>query len=304
MNSILNIISTSVRMAVPLGYAAIAGSVSETAGIVALGLEGFMTIGAFSGVVGSYYTGNPILGLLIAAVVTGLFALIFGLFCIRFESDQVVAGVGMNIIATGLVSVLMVSIFDNKGKSALINPLKEIDLPILKEIPVLNQVLSGFTGLVYLLILIMIVSWIVIYKTPIGIRIRAAGINATVVDSLGLQSKKLKYCAVMISGVLAGLGGTFLSMSQLNFYSKDMVAGRGYIALAIFAFSKKNPLYCVLISLLFGFTEAIQLRLQKFPIPSQFLSMLPYACTLIVLVFSTVNAGKKKIKQVKAPQIP
>ena len=292
MNSILNIFTASVRMAVPLGYAAIAGSVSEVAGIIALGLEGFMTVGAFAGVVGAYYTGSTLLGICIAALSGGIFSLLLGVFCIRFKSNQVVAGVGMNIIADGLVSVLMISIFGSKGKSELITPLRQLDLPVIKSLPVLGGMLSGYTGLVYLLILLMVFSWVVIYKTPIGIRLRATGINSLVVDSLGLKADMLKYISVFLSGVLAALGGTFLSMSQLNFYSKGMVSGRGYIALAIFVFARKNPVLCVLISILFGFTEAIQMRMQVLPIPTQFLSMLPYLSTLIVLSFSASKTGR------------
>lgn len=299
MNIFLSIFSTSIRMAVSLGYASIAGAISETAGIIALGLEGFMTIGAFAGVVGAYYTDSTIAGICIAGVAAGIFSLILGLFCIQFQSNQVVAGVGSNIIADGLVSVLMISIFGSKGKSEMIRPLSQIDIPMIKSIPVLGDILSGYTGLVYFLFLVMLTAWIVIYKTPVGIRLRATGINALVVDSLGLKSNRLKYISVFVSGLLSGLGGAFLSMSQLNFYSKGMVSGRGYIALAIFVFARKNPVMCVLISILFGFTEAVQLRMQAFPIPSQFLSMLPYLCTLIVLLLS---AGEKK-KKIRAKDV-
>lgn len=296
MTLFLNILATSIRMAVPLGFASIAGAISESAGIVALGLEGFMMIGAFTGVAGAHYSGSAWLGVLMAVIASTLFALIFGVFCIRYKSNQVVAGVGMNVIAEGLVSVLMISIFGSKGKSEAVASLKSIHIPVIKNIPVVGTILSGYSGLMYILILVMIVSWVVIYKTPIGIRLRATGINDLVVDSLGLRANVLKYFAVGISGALAAMGGAFLSLSQLNFYSKGMVAGRGYIALAIFVFAKKNPVFCVIISVLFGFTEAIQLRLQAFPIPSQFLSMLPYICTLIVLAF-TILEGRGSRKQ-------
>lgn len=286
MNTVLNIIATSIRMSIPLGYAAIAGAISEFAGIVALGLEGFMTIGAFAGVLGAYYTGNGWIGVIIAILAGALYALIFGVFCIKYKSNQVVAGVGMNVIAEGLVSVLMISIFGSKGKSAMVDSLSSVNIPIIKDIPILNVLLSGYSGLAYLLIIVTIIAWIVIYKMPIGIRLRATGINDKVVDSLGLRSNQIKYVAVMVCGGMSALGGVFLSLSQLNFYSKNMVAGRGYIALAIFVFAKKNPVYCVLISILFGLTETIQLRMQAFPIPTQFLSMIPYLCTLIMLLFA------------------
>lgn len=289
MNTFLNIIASSIRMSIPLGYASIAGAISEFSGIVALGLEGFMTIGAFAGVLGAYYSGSAWIGVLTAAAAGALYALIFGVFCVRYQSNQVVAGVGMNIIAEGLVSVLMIGIFGSKGKSAMVASLPAIQIPVIKEIPVLNVLLSGYSGLAYLLAAVTVISWIVIYRMPIGIRLRATGINDRVVDSLGLRSNRIQYVSVMVCGGLSALGGAFLSLSQLNFYSKDMVAGRGYIALAIFVFAKKNPVYCVWISILFGLTETIQLRMQAFPIPTQFLSMIPYLCTLIMLLFAAKN---------------
>lgn len=289
MNTILNIIASSIRMSIPLGYASIAGAISEFSGIVALGLEGFMTIGAFSGVLGAYYFGNAWIGVLTAGAVGALYALIFGVFCIKYQSNQVVAGVGMNIIAEGLVYVLMIGIFGSKGKSEMVDSLSVIHIPVIKDIPVLNVLLSGYSGLAYLLAAVAVLSWVVIYKMPVGIRLRATGINDKVVDSLGLRSNLIKYISVMVCGALSALGGVFLSLSQLNFYSKDMVAGRGYIALAIFVFAKKNPMYCVWISVLFGLTETIQLRMQAFPIPTQFLSMIPYLCTLLMLLFAAKN---------------
>ena len=171
----------------------------------------------------------------------------------------------------------------------MVDSLSVIHIPVIKDIPVLNVLLSGYSGLAYLLAAVAVLSWVVIYKMPVGIRLRATGINDKVVDSLGLRSNLIKYISVMVCGALSALGGVFLSLSQLNFYSKDMVAGRGYIALAIFVFAKKNPMYCVWISVLFGLTETIQLRMQAFPIPTQFLSMIPYLCTLLMLLFAAKN---------------
>lgn len=297
MDVLVNILATSIRMSVPLGFAAIAGAISEWSGIVALGLEGFMSIGAFAGVLGAYYSGSAWIGVLAAVAAGCVFSLIFGIFCIRYRSNQVVAGVGMNIIAEGLISVLMITFFGSKGKSRIVEALPVIHIPLIRHVPVLNVLISGYSGLVYLLLAVTFVSWVIIYKTPLGIRLRATGINASVVDSLGLQADRIKYGAVMVCGGLSALGGVFLSLSQLNFYSKDMVAGRGYIALAIFVFARKNPVYCLLISILFGFTEAVQLRMQAFPIPSQFLSMIPYICTLAVLFMAVKDTGKFKKDQ-------
>lgn len=291
---IISILNTTIRMATPLAFAAIAGSISERAGVVALGLEGYMVIGAFAGVVGSYYFGSAFAGVMGAAIGGLIFALIFGILCVKYEANQIVAGLGINMLAPGLTSVLMVAIWNNKGKSETVSQLAKIDIPILKDIKFIGDILSGQISLVYIMILVMIISWIIIYKTPLGIRLRATGENSEVVDSIGLSSSRIKFFAVIISGVLAAIGGSFLSLGPLNFYSKNMVAGRGFIAVAIFVFAKWNPVYCVIISLLFGFSEAIQLRLQTLAIPSQFLSMLPYIFAIIVLSgFGNTNRGKQ-----------
>lgn len=209
--------------------------------------------------------------------------MIFGILCVRYKADQIVAGLGVNILTPGLASVLMVAIWDNKGKSDPVSQLAKIDIPIIRNIPIIGDIISGHISLFYVMLLVMLISWIIIYKTPLGIRLRATGENSDVVDSIGLSSNKIKFVAVIISAVLAAIGGSFLSLGQLNFYSKDMVAGRGFIAVAIFVFAKWNPVHCVLVSLLFGFTEALQLRLQTLAIPSQFLSMLPYIFAIVVL---------------------
>lgn len=280
---IISILNTTIRMATPLAFAAIAGSISERAGVVALGLEGYMVVGAFSGVVGAYYFGTAFSGVLGAAIAGAIIASIFALLCIRFKANQIVAGLGINILAPGLASVLMVAIWNNKGKSDPVSQLTKIDIPFIKDIRFIGEVLSGHISLFYIMLVVMLISWIVIYKTPLGIRIRATGEKPEVVDSIGLSSTKIKFIAVIISGMLAAIGGSYLSLGQLNFYSKNMVAGRGFIAVAIFVFARWNPVYCVLVSLLFGFTEAIQLRLQTLAIPSQFLSMLPYIFAIVVL---------------------
>jgi ABC-type uncharacterized transport system permease subunit len=280
---IISILNTTIRMATPLAFASIAGTISEKAGIIALGLEGYMVAGAFTGVVFAHYFGSAIIGVIGAAIGGAVIGLIFGILCVRYKADQIVAGLGVNILTPGLASVLMVAIWDNKGKSDPVSQLAKIDIPIIRNIPIIGDIISGHISLFYVMLLVMLISWIIIYKTPLGIRLRATGENSDVVDSIGLSSNKIKFVAVIISAVLAAIGGSFLSLGQLNFYSKDMVAGRGFIAVAIFVFAKWNPVHCVLVSLLFGFTEALQLRLQTLAIPSQFLSMLPYIFAIVVL---------------------
>ena len=289
---VASILSATLRMSVPLGFAAIGGAISERSGIIALGLEGYMTIGAFFAVWGAHVTGNAVCGLLIGALSAGFFALIYGFVSIHMKAQQTVSGLGMNTIAPGLVAILMVAIFGNKGKSTLVSNLQPIKLPIISKIPFFGEVFSGHTILLYVFLVVAILSWVVMYKTPEGIRLRSAGTNPEVIESLGLSVKAIQYRAVFASGILAGLGGAYLSIAQLNFYSSDMVSGRGFIAIAVFVFAGWNPLKCILAALLFGFMEAIQMRLQTLGMPSQIIQMLPYFCTLLVL--ANIRTSRKK----------
>ena len=297
---IISIVAASMRMAVPIGFAAIGGAISEKSGIVALGLEGYMIVGAFFSVVGASMFQSASIGLLFAMLAGGIFAGIYALMCIRFGANQTVGGLGMNIIAPGLVAILMVVLYGNKGKSVVVPRLGEVTLPIIKDIPILGKLFSGHTILFYLLILVAILSWIVFYKTPTGIRLRANGTNPEVINALGLSSDRIQYVAVVISGILAGMGGAYLTIGQLGFYSLDMIAGRGFIAIAVFVFARWNPAGCFWAALLFGFTQAIQMRLQTLGLPSQLIRMIPYIATLLVLI--NIRQSKTKNKTIKKPR--
>ena len=292
LSLIASVLSATLRMSVPLGFAAIGGAISERSGIIALGLEGYMTIGAFFAVLGAYMTNSAAFGLLAGALAAGIFALIYGFVSIHLKAQQTVSGLGMNTIAPGLVAILMVAIFGNKGKSALTPNLQPIELPVISKIPFLGEVFSGHTILLYAFLLIAVLCWVIMYKTPEGIRLRSAGTNPEVIEALGLSVKAIQYRAVFTSGILAGIGGAYLSIAQLNFYSSDMVSGRGFIAIAVFVFAGWNPVRCIWASLLFGFTEAIQMRLQTLGMPSQIIQMLPYFCTLLVL--ANIRTSRKK----------
>lgn len=297
LSQIAAILAATLRMAVPLCFAAVGGAISEKAGIIALGLEGYMTIGAFFGVLGSYLTGHAMLGVLIGALAAAVFAGIYGVCCIELRAEQTVCGLGMNTIAPGLVAILMVMIFGNKGKSAVVDSLPAVQLPLIQKIPFIGEVLSGHNLLFYLMLAAALLAWTVLFHTPEGIRLRAAGTNPEVVRALGLNVRAIQYRAVFTSGLLAGIGGTFLSLGQLNFYSLDMVAGRGFIAIAVFVFAKWDPALCIGSSLLFGFTEAIQMRLQTIGLPSYLIQMLPYLCTLLVLLNTGLCSRRKGQKQ-------
>ncbi len=282
-STVMSILAASLRMAIPISFASIGGAYSEKSGIIALGLEGFMAIGAFSAVIGAYLLQSAIMGLLFSIIAGGLFSSIYAFLSIRYKANQTVCGLGLNIIAQAIISVLMVVIFESKGKSSFVPSLQPIELPLISKIPGLNQMFSGHTIIFYLLIIIAILSWILFYKTPWGLRMRSTGTNPEVIIALGLSSKRIQYVSQFICGALCGLGGAYLSIGQLNFYSLDMVAGRGFIAIAVFLFANWNPILCIPVSLLFGCMMAIQMRLQTYGMPSQLIQMLPYICTLLVL---------------------
>lgn len=290
--SVVPILTASLRMAVPISFAAIGGAYSEKSGIIALGLEGFMATGAFAAVVGAHLFQSAVMGLLFAAAAGGLISSLYAFLSIRYSANQTVCGLGLNIIAQALISVLMVVIFGNKGKSAFVPSLQPVSIPLLSEIPVVKDLFSGHTVLFYLLIVVAIFSWTLFYKTPWGMRMRSTGTNPEVITALGLNPKRIQYIAQFTCGALCGLGGAYLSIGQLNFYSLDMVAGRGFIAIAVFIFANWNPVLCIPVSLLFGGMMAVQMRLQTYGLPSQIVQMIPYICTLLVL-FHTRRRKKR-----------
>lgn len=292
LSLLISILSAAVRMSVPLCFASIGGAICEKAGIIALGLEGYITIGAFFGMLGSLVSGNAYAGVLVAAIAGGLFSLVYAFVSIHLKAEQTVSGLGMNTIAPGLVAILMMSLFGNKGKSSFVNALPVFDFPILGRIPVIGTILNGNNILFYLMLVVTFISYIYVYKTPWGLRLRATGTNPEVIEALGLSTKRIQYFAVIVSGVLAGIGGSYLSLGQLNFYSDSMSAGRGFIAIAVFVFARWNPAKCLLVSLLFGLAEAVQMRLQVFSFPSQIVQMLPYVCTMVIL--AVMGLKKKK----------
>jgi simple sugar transport system permease protein len=281
---IVSLLSSTLRISIPIAFAALGAIFCERSGIVNIGLEGMMLVGAFGGVWGSHLTGSAFLGLLFAMLAGGLFGLIHAVLTIQFKTEHIISGLGINLLALGLTTVLMENIWGNRGRSGLVNGLGTIRIPGLVDIPVIGPIFGNTTILLYLLIVCLIVAWIVLYKTVFGLRIRVIGDNPKVADSLGINVYMMQYIGVILCGMLAGIGGAYLSIGDINMFSRDMVAGRGYIALAALIFGGWNPFGVFGASLLFGFAQALQIRLQVFNIPVQFVEMLPYIVTILVLI--------------------
>lgn len=278
-------LAATIRLAIPILLAALGGMYSERSGIINIGLEGMMLMGALAGVVGSSFTGSPWVGLLLALLAGGLLALIHAYFTISLQVDQIVSGIAINILSLGLTSFLFRLIFGITTSPIRVNAFAPVPIPLLSKIPVLGPVLFSQNVLVYLALLLVPISAFFLYRTTEGLKIRTVGEHPKAADTAGIPVFRVRYICTVVSGILAGLGGVFLSLGQFNMFVDNMVAGRGFIAVAAIIFGKWNPWGILGASLIFGAADAIQVRLQTagLGIPYQFSLMFPYILTIIAL---------------------
>jgi simple sugar transport system permease protein len=235
-------------------------------------------------VAGTYATGSTVLGLLVAMVVGLLFGLIHAVATVTFEADQIISGIAINLLALGGTGLLMVLFFGSGGTSPRIDTFPTIEIPLLSDIPVIGAVFSQ-SILVYLLYALVPLSWWVLYRSRFGLRLRAVGEVPEAVDTAGVSVFRLRYIGVSLSGVLAGLGGAFLSMSLLSAFTEGMTNGRGFIALAALIFGRWNPIGAFGAAMLFGFAQAIVFRGGiGFTIDQEFIEMFPYLLVIVALV--------------------
>jgi simple sugar transport system permease protein len=280
----VGLFAAALRMATPLVFASLGGIFSERVGIINIALEGMMLTGAFTGVLATFYSGNPWLGVLAAVLVGGLLGLLHALLTVKFAGNQVVSGTGINILALGFTAYMCQIVWGSRGASQSVQGLGTLSIPVLKDIPILGDILGSHTPLVYLMLIVVVVSYIVLFKTPVGLRIRAVGEHPAAADTAGINVYRTKYLWLMISGMLAGLGGAFLSLGHLNLFVWGMTGGRGFIALAAMILGGWLPFGALGASLLFGFADALQMRLQALGLlPSQIILTIPYVLTVIVL---------------------
>ena len=275
----LIVLFSTIRLATPLLFAALGGLFSERSGVINIALEGLLLAGAFTAAVVTYETSNPYLGF-VAAMASGAFvAAIFAVAVIHFEADQVVAGFAISMLMLGLPAVISGRLYDASGAT------NQIDKAYL-----LPEVFIGLPWTSILAFALVPIAWYVLYKTPFGLRLRAVGENPAAADSAGVNVYKLRYTAVILSGVLAAAGGAYLSIGQGSFFTKGMSAGRGYIALAALILAKWRPVPVLFACLFFGFTEALtfvipdiakQFNIEEIPV--QFVQAIPYVLTIIVL---------------------
>jgi simple sugar transport system permease protein len=268
----ISFVTQMIRIAVPYLFAASGGVVAERAGVVSLTLEGFMLTGAFGAVLGTNYTGNPWIGVLAGMLGGLIFAAIHAVASIRYRADQVVVGVAINLLAIGVTRFFLKLFFASSSNSPRVAGFGG------------NIKAAGFDNpLLWLGLLIAPIVAFVIYKTPFGLRVRAAGEHPDAAESVGVSVHRVRYIAVAISGVLAALGGVYLALDQHQF-TDQMTAGRGFIAISAVIFGRWNPIRAALACLLFAAAETFQIQLQgSHAIPSQFVEMIPYVLTIIAL---------------------
>ena len=286
MDTIIHFINTDIRMMMPILIAAMGLVYGERAGILNIGAEGIMLIGAFVGYAGAVFTGSPWVGILAAMISGGVVGLLFGFLVITLQADQTVVGAGLNIFGLGLSTTLNRVIFGVNSNMPRANTFEPLDIPVLSDIPVLGELLFQYNILVYLFIAILVVLHIVLYRTKLGLKVRAVGENPRACDTLGINVYRVRYGAVIFSTMLCGIAGAYLSIAQLSMFSENMVSGRGYIALSAVVFGNYSPLGTLVAGLVFGGGQALQATLAAMQtnFPDEFLQAIPYLLTILVLV--------------------
>jgi len=284
--NLTGMISSSLVRATPIALAALCGVISERAAVINIGIEGIMLISAQAAVMMATLAQNLYVGLIAGIVVGGLIAAFHAFLVIRFKVDQIVSGVAINIFGTGLTSFVssrfLQTNIDQLNNSGVF---PVISIPILSKIPILGPMLFENNIIIYLMLLVVIVMHVVLFYTPWGLRTRAVGEHPKAADTLGVNVYLMRYVNVIVGGMIAGLGGAYFTIGSVGRFDEIMTAGKGFIGLAAMIFGKWNPIGAFSSSLIFGFADSLQVKLQilRVPIPSEFLLMAPYIVTMIIL---------------------
>lgn len=298
LSTLLLLLDSSVRLATPLLLACLAGLFSERAGIIDIGLEGKLLISAFFSASAAAYTGNVWLGLLAGIAASMVFSGLHGLASITFRGNQLISGVALNFLASGMTVVIGESWFALGGRTPQLEPagrFQNITLPFAEETqgipfigPLYHDLISGHSILVYVAMLMVPLTWWVLFRTRFGLRLRAVGENPAAVDTAGVSVTGMRFAAVMIAGVLCGIAGAYLATGLSAGFVREMSAGRGFIALAALIFAKWRPWYALMACLLFGLLDATgslfqNIRILGIAVPVQFMQALPYILTVVIL---------------------
>ncbi|MCI9593723.1 MAG: ABC transporter permease [Lachnospiraceae bacterium] len=289
-----NFLALMLQLSVPLVLGALCGTIAERGGIILLGVEGMMLLGAFAGVAGSFFTGSAFLGIVVSVLAGAFAGWIYALFCLKWKAHQSVVGVGVNLFASGITAVLLKAIWHTEGMSDPVKAVANLTVLVLSDIPVVGAFFKNQSPYLYVMLIIVAVVWVLFYKTKFGLRYRAIGDQPHAVQTAGVPVNRYRYIAMMAAGAIAGLAGSYLSLSQNNLFVTDMTAGRGFMGLAANIFGGWQPVGSLLAGLVFAIAQATRFYLTDLSIPSQIVQMLPYIITLLILLF----VGKR----VKGPE--
>ncbi len=289
-------LSAMLRISTPLIYASVGGAFTNKAGTFNIGIESFMLSAAFFAMYGSYLTSNPWFGLLLGILSGLILSCLFGLFVFHFKANSMVVGISLNLSAWGLTTLLMVVLFNTRGSihNSRIVSFPTLDVPILKDIPIVADIFNNQTILVYMSFVIAVIACILMYKTPFGLRLRSVGLNEKAAQTAGVSITKYRWISILISGALAGIGGSFLPLNGLSMFNEDMTAGRGFLAVAAIMMGRGNPIKVLLSCLVFGYAEALTTTMQGLAIPSQIIRTFPYFATLLVMFLSNLKNFRGK----------
>lgn len=285
-----------IRMSTPIIFASMGALISRHAGINNIAIEGIMLTASLTGVAISAYTQSVILGVLGAMLGGAIIASVLAYMGLVLKSEMMLTGLAINTMASGGTVFLLYLLSGDKGAShglpSLVVP--NIDIPLIKDIPFVGNVLSGHNALTYLAFIIVFIVYFVIYKTKIGLRIRSVGENPDAAKSVGVNVTKTQFYSFILSGLFAALGGAFMSMGYLSFFSRDMIAGRGFIGMSAMNLANGRPFFTLLAAVVFGAADAISLVLQGFKFPPEFIQMTPYLTTVIGLVIFSVYQQREE----------
>jgi simple sugar transport system permease protein len=289
------LINITLVFSTALIFGALGGIFSERSGVVNIGIEGLMISGAFASAVATYYAGkadmgslSPWVGLIAAIIFAMVFALIHAVATVTFKADQVISGIVINFLAAGITVYLVKILFQGAGQTETLNDVfSKFEIPFLSKIPFLGNAIFTAYPTTYLALILVAAAYYVLFKTPFGLRLRSVGEHPSAADTVGIKVNRIRYMAVLISGALAGLGGATITLTTTSNFTHNTISGQGFIAMAAMIFGKWNPIGALGAALFFGMAQALNNYLQLFDfaknIPQEFLYMLPYILTILVL---------------------
>ena len=292
MGDVILVVTTflvaTLRMATPLALAGVGESISEKSGVLNIGLEAIMLVGAFCSFIVTFFTGSLMLGLFAGMIGGILVSLVHAFFCISLRVDQTIVGLALNFTILGLTSFLFLLAFGGADTLPSIPTFSSIPIPVLSQIPVVGPVFFDQNIIVYITFVSIVLASIAFYRTEWGVRLTAVGEHPQAADTVGINVFATRYVACLLNGFFGGMAGAYFTLARLGFFMENITAGRGFIALVAVILGRRNPVLIFVAAMVIGFSEALQFNLQTigFPVPSQVFIMFPYIVAVAVLLFS------------------